>query len=106
MQTANHLQFHNCSRALQREIYASGVHGPGVPQSTPAGLCDFLSVSVSSEISNLLLFVSYFASQSKGIKFGKYFFDVCCVNLNFLVRRQIPTSYSTGISINTERYWS
>jgi len=35
---------------------------------------------VSSEISDLLLFVSYFASQSKGIKFGDYFFDVCCAN--------------------------
>jgi len=32
------------------------------------------------EISDLLLFVSYFASQSKGIKFDDYFFDVCCVN--------------------------
>jgi len=32
------------------------------------------------EISDLLFFVSYFASQSKGIKFGEYFFDVCCVN--------------------------
>jgi len=29
---------------------------------------------MSSEISDLLLFVSYFASQSKGIKFGDYFF--------------------------------
>ena len=35
---------------------------------------------VSSEISDLLFFVSYFASQSKGIKFGDYFFDVYCVN--------------------------
>jgi len=35
---------------------------------------------VSSEISDLLLFVSYSASLSKGIKFGDYFFDVCCVN--------------------------
>jgi len=35
---------------------------------------------VSSEISDLLFFVSYFASQSKGIKFGDYFFDVRCVN--------------------------
>ena len=32
------------------------------------------------EISDLLFFVSYFASQSKGMKFGDYFFDVCCVN--------------------------
>ena len=34
----------------------------------------------SSEISDLLLFVSHFASQSKGMKFGDYVFDVCCVN--------------------------
>jgi len=33
---------------------------------------------VSSEISDLLFFVSYFASQSKGIKFGDYFF-MCVV---------------------------
>ena len=31
------------------------------------------SSPVSSKISNLLFFVSYFASQSKGIKFGDYF---------------------------------
>jgi len=37
-------------------------------------------ISDLSEISDLLLFVSYFASQSKGIKLGDYFFDVCCVN--------------------------
>jgi len=61
----------------------------------------FLStVPVSSEISDLLLFVSYVVSQNKGIKFGDYFFDVCFVNLNFLVRCQIPTtSYSTGTNI-------
>ena len=41
---------------------------------------------VSSEISDLcensdlLFFVSYFASQSKGIRCGDNFFDVCCVN--------------------------
>jgi len=40
---------------------------------------------VSSEISDLcdsdlLLFVSYCASQNKEIKFGNNFFDVCCVN--------------------------
>jgi len=33
---------------------------------------------VSREISDLLLFVSYFASQSKGVKFGDYFIDVLC----------------------------
>ena len=26
------------------------------------------------------LFRAYFASQSKEIKFGDYFFDVCCAN--------------------------
>jgi len=35
---------------------------------------------VSSEIFDLLLFVSYFASQSKGIKFGDCFFDVSRLN--------------------------
>ena len=40
---------------------------------------------VSSEISDLLLFVSYFASLSKGMKFGVYFFNVSCVNEQFLV---------------------
>jgi len=44
------------------------------------------SFPVSSEISDLcqisdpLLFVSYFASQSKIIKFDDYCFDVRCVN--------------------------
>jgi len=37
-------------------------------------------ISDLCEISDLLLFVSYFPSQSKGIKFGVFFFDVCCVN--------------------------
>jgi len=61
---------------------------------------------VSSEISDLLLFVCYFDSQSKGIKFGDYFF-MCVVKLNFLVRCQIPTtSYSTGIRKTSEKYWS
>jgi len=32
------------------------------------------------EIFDLLLFVSHFASQSKGIRLGDYFFDVCCIN--------------------------
>jgi len=35
---------------------------------------------MSSEISDLLLFVSYFAYPSKRLKFGVYFFNVCCVN--------------------------
>ena len=35
---------------------------------------------VSSEISDLLFFVSDCASQNKETKLGNYFFDVCCVN--------------------------
>jgi len=35
---------------------------------------------VSSEISDLLMFVSYFAAQNKGIKFGDYFLGVYGVN--------------------------
>jgi len=45
---------------------------PGSPVSS--------EISDLCEISDLLLFVSYSASLSKGIKFGDYFFDVCCVN--------------------------
>ena len=51
-----------------------------------AGVDSCSPVPVSSEISDLcvisdlLLFLSYFSSQSKGIKFGNYFFDVRCVN--------------------------
>jgi len=37
-----------------------------------------ISESHASEISDLLFYVSYFASQSKGIKFGDYFF-MCVV---------------------------
>jgi len=62
-------------------------------------------ISDLCEISDLLLFVSYFASQSKGIMSGNYFFDVCCVNENVLVTCHLPTtSYSTEISITTKKY--
>jgi len=37
-------------------------------------------ISDLCEISDLLLFFSYFASQNREIKPGNYFFDVCCVN--------------------------
>jgi len=49
-------------------------------------LSNFARFPVSSEISHLceisdlLLFFSYFASQNKEIKFGNYFYDVCCIN--------------------------
>jgi len=38
------------------------------------------AISDLCEISDLLLFVSSFASQSKGVKFGDYYFDVSYVN--------------------------
>jgi len=47
-------------------------------------------ISDLCEISDLLLFFSYFASQNKEIKSGKYFFDVCCETWNILVRSQVP----------------
>jgi len=58
------------------------------------GACEaiFTTGPVSSEISDLLLFVSYFTSQSEGIKFGDYFFDVCCVSQNVVIRCQTPTT--------------
>jgi len=37
-------------------------------------------ISDLCEISDLLIFVGNFASQIKGMKFGDYFFDVCCIN--------------------------
>jgi len=37
-------------------------------------------ISNLCEISDLLLFFSYFASQNKEIKSGNYFFYVCCEN--------------------------
>ena len=37
-------------------------------------------ISDLCEISDLLLFLSYFASQNKEINPGNYFFVVCCVN--------------------------
>jgi len=63
----------------------------GVKFSDSAPVPQFLN-PVSSEISALLLFVSYFASQSKVIKFGVCFFDECCANYNFLVTCQILTA--------------
>jgi len=64
-------------------------------------------ISDLCEISDLFLFVSYFASQNKEIKFGNYFFDVCCANQNFLVRCPVPTtSYITGITLTTIQFWT
>jgi len=58
---------------------------------------------VASEISDLLLFVNYFASQSKGIKFGVCFFDVCCVNYNvltFWLKVRHPQQATVGNNYN------
>jgi len=64
-------------------------------------------ISDLCEITDLLFFVSYFTCQKKRAKFGDYFLDVCCINQNFLFRFQIPTtSYSTEITITTEKYWT
>ena len=84
-------------------------------QSDPVLIREFpkklRSDPVSSEIcdlcgiSDLLLFLSYFASQTKRIKFDNNFFDVCCVNYNILVRCQVPTpSYSMGITLTIENF--
>jgi len=63
------------------------------------------AISDLCEISDLLFFVSYLASERKRIKFGDYIFDVR--NLNFLVKSQTLTAgYSTGISITTANYWT
>jgi len=37
-------------------------------------------ISDLCKISDLLLLVSFFASQSKGTRFDDYFFDVCYAN--------------------------
>jgi len=51
-----------------------------LPESTP----------VSSEISDLLLPFSYFASQNKKIKSDNYFFYVCYVNQNIWLDVRYP----------------
>ena len=62
-------------------------------------------ISDLCEISDLILFFSYFSCQSKGIKFGDYFFDMCCVNSNILVRYQVTTtSHRTGITLTIENF--
>jgi len=59
-----------CTQRWARRLQKSP---PDRPFVLPAG-------PVSSEISDLLFFLSCFASQNKAIKPGNYFFDVCCVN--------------------------
>jgi len=49
-------------------------------QPDPWQRCPVMRIFDLGEISDLLLFLSYFSSQSNGIKFGDYFFDVSCAN--------------------------
>jgi len=80
-------------------FFSAGLANPRLASRMP------LFAQCQAKFLTYLLFVSYFASQRKGTKFGDYFFDVCCVNKNFLVRCQIPTTgYSTGITITTQKY--
>jgi len=61
---------------------------------------------VSSEISDLLLFLSYFTPQNKQTKLGNYFLCVFCKQNN-LVRCQLPRkSYSMVITLNIENFWT
>jgi len=101
---------------FRRPAVSRGGNGSRKPESTPGGLYVFLlhpesevdwesqifeksdqdpvtsEISDLCEISDLILFVSHFASQNKGIKFGNYFFDVCCANWNVLVGCQTHTT--------------
>jgi len=68
-------------------IATAEVAGVTISDSDSAPVPKFLNPDpLSSEISDLceipdlLLFVNYFASQNKKIKFGNYLFDVCFVN--------------------------
>jgi len=47
-------------------------------------------ISYLCEISDLLLFFSYFASQNNEIKSGNYFFDVCRVNWSIWLDVKYP----------------
>jgi len=52
---------------------------------TESGISRDVSCEISDfcEFSDLSLYVSCFASQSKRINFGDYFCDICCVNKKF-----------------------
>jgi len=62
-------------------------------------------ISDLRKISDLLLSFGYCASQIKQIKSGNYFFGMCYVNQNILVRCQVlTTSCSVGESLNIENF--
>ena len=53
----------------------------GSDSENPLSIISASEISDLCEISDLLLFFSYFASQNKKeIKSGNYFSEVCCVN--------------------------
>jgi len=77
------------------------------PENVHFGLPVSSEISDLCEISDLLLFLSYFTSQNKEIKFGNYFFYIYCVNSNILVRCQAPTTnYSARIISPIEIFWT
>jgi len=93
------MMFINRPIAESRQLwYQSQGLREGVIRGKPTSYPVSSEISNPCEISDLLFLVSYFDSQSKGIRFGDCFYDVCCVNSNVLVTCQIPTSYSTGIN--------
>jgi len=59
-------------------------------------------ISDLCEISDLLLFLRYFASQSKRMKFGNYFF--MCIVLITTFWLDVKISYSTGITLTIENF--
>ena len=90
----------DCSRSLNRSRILKFEEYPG-PDADPASS----EISDLCEISDLLVFFSYFASQNKEIKSGNYFFDVCCGNQNIVDRCQITTtSDNTGITLTAENF--
>jgi len=52
----------------------------GSDSENPLSIISASEISDLCEISDLLLFFSYFVSQNKEIKSGNYFSEVCCVN--------------------------
>ena len=57
-------------------------------------------ISDYCELSQLLLFVTYFASQGKGIKFSDFFFDVSRVNKTFWLDIRYPQQATVAYGNN------
>jgi len=71
-----------CTAGHQPMMEVAGVTFSGSDSVSVPKFLNPVSSEISDlcKISNLLLFLSYFASQNEEIKPGNYFFDVCCVN--------------------------